>query len=109
MLARDKVAQLKCAWTCQRNNLMQEFARKMLGSKTKAYVLHKSAQAQHTRTCQTGSFMQEFSGKMPGPKTWKITADFVRACAVEIHMDIEPKSHFMLEYRAKMPGSDGAP
>ena len=94
-------AQSKCTRTSQKSRLMGKCSRKMPRPRPATTVFCASLR------CRENHFMQEFSRKMPRHRTATTVlcepaqskcleekasktraADFVRACAVEMHMDM---------------------
>ena len=75
-------AQSICIWTFHQNHFVQELTRKMPGPTIATHTLCEPAQSKCTWTLHK----REFTSKMLQTKIGDHT--FVRACAVEMHLDI---------------------
>ena len=71
-------AQSKCTWTCHKRHFVQKIPGKMPDANPAASILCDPTQSKCTWTCHKRHFVRKFTGKMPD----------VRACAVEMHMDM---------------------
>ena len=63
-----------------------------------------AAAPEGTWTSQKNNFTREFTGKIPCPKSWTL---FVRACAVEMHLDVSQEQFYAKKYR-KSAGNQSA-
>ena len=95
-------AQSKCTAISQ-EPLLQKFTGKMPQTNPADHTLRETPQSKYISAFHNSNFIRKFIGKMPHPSAPQNRgADFVRACAVEMHLfSTFPKCHFTLKFTEK--------
>ena len=82
-------AQSKCTSTCHKSHFIRKFTGKMPQTKLADHTLCEPAQSKCMSVCHRSHFLEKFAGKMPQTSADRNRGvDFVRACAVERHVNI---------------------
>ena len=104
-----ELAQSQRTWTYHKSRFTPEFTGKVSEPKIATQSLCEPVQSQCTWTCDKSRFLREnLQEKCRGPRSRKSRAgDFVRACAVEMHMNIS-KEHFYARIYRKNDGEQNA-
>ena len=91
-------AQSKCTWTSQKNIFMQESAGKKPGPRSWPHTFYKPAQStcngHLTRATLCENFQEKCRVSKPGKTRGADRADFVRACAIKMGMDISQEQFY---------------
>ena len=81
----ERTCAIEMHWTCHNRHLVRKFTGKMPDANLGASILCEPAQSKCTWTCHNRHLVWKFTGKI-----WTLIPGlaFVRACAVEMHMDM---------------------